>query len=250
MSAGLAQRRLPDLADCGRGGGRSAAAARGARRAGLREGGRPQHRHRRDDAVRRLCRLRHRLRHELALARLPRGRGGGPRDGDADGALLRPPWAQPDRDRDRPHPRRGRDHRPPPPRAIQPHLSAIATGRDPGHSRAERDPDHRAQPLLPAPDGLHRGHSGRGARPAFPQHQRGAQPPGRRRQARRARRGRDQRDRDSHVVGALHGRHGGDGRRLHGDDRSRNLRALHDRRRRLHRHRAGHAGTGAGRSGC
>ena len=131
--------------------------------------------------------------HEFALARLPRGRGGGPRDGDADGALLRPPWAQPDRDRDRPHPRRGRDHRPPPPRAVQPHLSAIATGRDPGHSRAERDPDHRAQPLLPAPDGLHRGHSGRGARPAFPQYQRGAQPPGRRRQARRARRGRDQR---------------------------------------------------------
>ena len=51
-----------------------------------------------------------------------------------------------------------------------PRLPRVETLDIPGLSEI---PIIRAQPLLPAPDGLHRGHSGRGARPAFPQHQRG-----------------------------------------------------------------------------
>ena len=136
----------------------------------------------------------------LGLRGRDRRRSGG---GAADGRLLGPHAARPDRDRDRDHPaRRGRDQ----PalrrqlRRVAPAAGAAVGARDPG---AEGDPDPRRERLQPAPDRLRRDRA-RLRHRLDPEADLGrAQHQGRRRAPGGARRRRGQRDRDPYLGDAL-----------------------------------------------
>ena len=176
--------------------GRRAAVAGRAGGADLREGRRPQYRHRGHDADGRLWRLLHRLRDGVLLAWLPRRRRLRPGRRVYHGGLLRPPGDEPDRHRHRPDAGcRGADGVAPS-LSVLPHLSAAAGDRDAGTAVVARRPGPRPGAVRP-PSARLPGRRG-GVRPglAVPALPYRPQSAGRRRQPGGARRRRRQRDDD------------------------------------------------------
>ena len=239
-----------------RGHRRRAAAAGRPRRADLGEGRRAQHRHRGHDAVRRLFRLRRRLLYRLLLARLPRrrhrrhgGRGAAWRCSASASASTRSSSASPS---------------PSAPRAdgaaaslpVQPDLSAAVP--TPAGSAACPCRACRLGDIPIIGRGLF-GHNavvylavilvifwpGCSAPPMSASIWK-RRATSRRRSMRPA----SASSRRAPVAVLATGFLAGVGGAYMANVGRRPVRAVHDRRRRLHRHRAGHAGARAGRSGC